>query len=109
VLIDGRRVAFDPAESTGGGQFVDLNMIPVAAIDRIEVLQDGASAIYGSDAVGGVINIILKKNYNGWEAGATTASRPTPATTRSARATSPAASRTTRPRSRSRVQLQPAQ
>jgi iron complex outermembrane recepter protein len=70
VLVDGRRVAFDPAESTGGNQFVDLNMIPVAAVDRIEVLQDGASAVYGSDAVGGVINIILKKNYNGWESGA---------------------------------------
>jgi len=67
VLIDGRRVAFDPAESTGGSEFVDLNLIPVAAVERFEVLQDGASAIYGSDAVGGVINIILKKNYNGWE------------------------------------------
>lgn len=69
VLIDGRRVVSDPAESTGGSQFVDLNMIPVAAIERIEVLQDGASAIYGSDAVGGVINVILKKNFNGWEVG----------------------------------------
>jgi iron complex outermembrane receptor protein len=70
VLINGRRVANNPVESTGGNQFVDLNAIPPAAIERIEVLQDGASAIYGSDAVGGVINIILKKEYNGWEAGA---------------------------------------
>jgi iron complex outermembrane receptor protein len=70
VLVDGRRVANDPAEATGGTQFVDLNMIPPAAIERIEVLEDGASAIYGSDAIGGVINIILKKNYNGWESGA---------------------------------------
>jgi iron complex outermembrane receptor protein len=70
VLLNGRRIANDPAESTGGSQFVDLNIIPVAAIERIEVLQDGASAIYGSDAVGGVINIILKTNYNGWETGA---------------------------------------
>ena len=70
VLIDGRRVANDPAESQGGYEFVDLNMIPPAAIDHIEVLEDGASAIYGSDAVGGVINIILKKDYNGWEVGA---------------------------------------
>src|ERR1039458_9137149 len=62
VLVDGRRVANDPAESTGGFQFVDLNVISPAAIDHIEVLQDGASAIYGSDAIGGVINIILKKN-----------------------------------------------
>ena len=69
VLIDGRRVANDPASSQGGYEFVDLNMIPPAAIDRIEVLEDGASAIYGSDAVGGVINIILKKDYNGWEVG----------------------------------------
>jgi iron complex outermembrane receptor protein len=67
VLIDGRRVATDPAESTGGFQFVDFNMIPTAAIERVEVLQDGASAIYGSDAIGGVINVIMKKNYNGWE------------------------------------------
>ena len=70
VLIDGRRVANSPVEGTGGSQFVDLNLIPPAAIERIEVLEDGASAIYGSDAVGGVINIILKKNYNGWETGA---------------------------------------
>jgi iron complex outermembrane receptor protein len=70
VLINGRRVATDPAESTGGFQFVDLNVIPLAAVERFEVLQDGASAIYGSDAIGGVINIILKSNYNGWETGA---------------------------------------
>ena len=69
VLINGRRVAFSPAESTGGYQFVDLNLIPVASIQQVEVLSDGASAIYGSDAVGGVINIILKKDYNGWEVG----------------------------------------
>jgi len=69
VLINGRRVANDPAESAGGFQFVDMNMIPPAAVDRIEVLENGASAIYGSDAIGGVINIILKNNYNGWEAG----------------------------------------
>ena len=70
VLIDGRRLAFDPAEAQGGNEFVDLNMIPVAAIDRIELLSDGASALYGSDALGGVINIILKTNYKGWEVGA---------------------------------------
>ena len=69
ILLDGRRVADDPAQATGGSQFVDLNMIPLAAVDRFEILQDGASAIYGSDAIGGVINIILKKDYNGWEAG----------------------------------------
>ena len=67
VLIDGRRMAYDPADGGGGLEFVDLNMIPVAAIERVELLTDGASAIYGGDAVGGVVNIILKKDFNGWE------------------------------------------
>jgi iron complex outermembrane receptor protein len=65
VLIDGRRV------SAGGtltdSVSVDVNHIPVAAIERIEVLKDGASAIYGSDAIGGVINFILRKDYKGGE------------------------------------------
>lgn len=69
VLIDGRRMAYAPVSATGGFQFVDVNMIPVAAIDRIEILADGASAIYGSDAVAGVVNIILKSDYEGFEAG----------------------------------------
>src|SRR3970282_1251143 len=47
---------------------VDLNVIPVALIERIEVLKDGASAIYGADAVAGVVNIITKKNFDGAEA-----------------------------------------
>src|SRR6266571_5598436 len=63
VLIDGKRV------SAGGNltdsTSVDVNHIPVAAIERIEVLKDGASAIYGSDAIGGVINFILRKDYQG--------------------------------------------
>lgn len=58
VLINGRRYANG-----------DLNMLPVAAIERIEVLKDGASAIYGADAVGGVVNVILRKDYNGVEVG----------------------------------------
>src|SRR5258706_575775 len=65
VLIDGKRV------SAGGtltdSTTVDVNHIPVAAIERIEVLKDGASAIYGSDAIGGVINFILRKDYKGGE------------------------------------------
>src|SRR5258708_8787948 len=66
VLIDGKRVA-------AGGTLtdsvtVDINHIPVAAIERVEVLKDGASAIYGSDAIGGVINFILRKDYKGGEA-----------------------------------------
>ncbi|OEZ98162.1 TonB-dependent siderophore receptor [Duganella sp. HH101] len=62
TLINGRRVA---PFGFGSASFVDTNAIPVDAIDRIEVLLDGASAIYGADAIGGVINIILRKNYEG--------------------------------------------
>ena len=64
VMINGRRVTGSP--SLGGGGSVNLNMIPFSAVDRIEVIADGASAVYGSDAVAGVINIILKKNYDGF-------------------------------------------
>jgi iron complex outermembrane receptor protein len=64
ILIDGQRVV---NSALSGAQAVDLNSIPLAMIERIEVLKDGASAIYGSDAIGGVINIITKKNYNGFE------------------------------------------
>ncbi|MGG6462452.1 TonB-dependent receptor [Solilutibacter silvestris] len=61
VLLNGRRVA------THGlaGQVVDLNSIPFAAIDRVEVLRDGASAVYGTDAIGGVINFITRTDYQG--------------------------------------------
>jgi iron complex outermembrane receptor protein len=69
VLINGRRVANDPAEAALGVEFVDLNMIPPSAVDHIEIVPDGMSALYGSDAVGGVINVILKSDYNGWESG----------------------------------------
>jgi len=69
VLINGRRSAYSPASATGGFNFVDVNMIPVSAIERIEVLADGASAIYGTDAVAGVVNIILKTNFEGFEMG----------------------------------------
>ncbi len=61
VLLNGRRVA---AHGLSGGA-VDVNQIPFAAIDRVEVLKDGASAIYGTDAIGGVINYITKKNFRG--------------------------------------------
>jgi len=70
VLINGRRAAVSPVTASGGYEFVDVNMIPLAAIDRVEVLPDGASAIYGSEAVAGVVNIILKSNYQGFEVGA---------------------------------------
>jgi iron complex outermembrane receptor protein len=63
VLINGHRVA--PGNSNGS--FVDVSMIPLTAIERIEIVTDGASAIYGSDAVGGVVNIIMRKHYDGAE------------------------------------------
>ncbi|MDZ4811212.1 MAG: TonB-dependent receptor [Pseudomonadota bacterium] len=63
ILIDGRRAPVSP--TTGQGQ--DLNSIPLAAVERIEILSDGASAIYGSDAIGGVINIITRKDFEGVE------------------------------------------
>jgi iron complex outermembrane recepter protein len=62
VLVNGRRWV-----SQGGG-VVDLNTIPIAVVERIEVLKDGASAIYGSDAIAGVINIITRTNFDGAEA-----------------------------------------
>jgi iron complex outermembrane recepter protein len=61
ILLNGRRVA---AHGLNGGT-VDLNLIPFAAIERIEILKDGASAIYGTDAIGGVINFILRTNVTG--------------------------------------------
>ncbi|KQW51340.1 MULTISPECIES: TonB-dependent siderophore receptor [unclassified Roseateles] len=63
VLLNGRRLANFAFGSIGGNSSVDLNSIPFAAIDRIEVLRDGASAVYGTDAVGGVINFITRKDY----------------------------------------------
>lgn len=63
VLIDGRRAPYAP--STGAS--ADLNTIPLAAVERIEILSDGASALYGSDAIGGVVNIVLRKDYEGAE------------------------------------------
>ena len=68
VLLNGRRIATHGMK----GSAVDLNSIPFAAVERVEVLKDGASAIYGTDAIGGVINFILKKNYKGLEAQAFT-------------------------------------
>lgn len=69
VLINGRRAAFSPVSAEGGFTFVDVNTIPVHAVKRIEVLSDGASALYGSDAVAGVVNIILKDDFDGFEVG----------------------------------------
>ena len=64
VLLNGRRIATYGAS----GKSVDLNAIPLGAIARVEILKDGASAIYGTDAIGGVINFILRTDYRGLEA-----------------------------------------
>jgi outer membrane receptor protein involved in Fe transport len=60
TLLDGRRMSYG-----GAVQMVDISAIPVEAVDRIEIVPDGASAIYGSDAVGGVANVILKRDFDG--------------------------------------------
>ena len=65
VLINGRRVAPYGTADDGQKVFTDLNIIPAEAVERIEILKDGASAIYGSDAIAGVVNIILRKSYVG--------------------------------------------
>jgi iron complex outermembrane receptor protein len=70
VLVNGRRVAVDAIAGVGGKIFVDVDQIPASAIERVEVLADGASAIYGSDAIGGVVNFILKQKFDGVEVGA---------------------------------------
>ena len=71
VLVNGRRMTTYGLADDGTRTFVDINSIPLEAVDRVEVLKDGASAIYGADAVGGVVNIILRKNYNGASIGGT--------------------------------------
>ena len=65
VLIDGRRVAPYPGSSPGGAAFFDLNTIPIAAVQSIEIQKDGASTTYGADAVAGVVNLKLYKDYRG--------------------------------------------
>lgn len=67
VLIDGHRMAPYPLADDGQRSFVDLSTIPLSIVERIEVLKDGASAVYGSDAIAGVVNIILRKQFQGTE------------------------------------------
>lgn len=67
VLLNGRRLASYGFAQNITDQFVDLNSIPLAAVERIEILKDGASALYGSDAIAGVVNIVLKKEFTGTE------------------------------------------
>lgn len=64
LLVDGRRV---PASPAFAGAAANLNIVPLALVERVEILREGASAIYGSDAIGGVINIITRKNYEGMQ------------------------------------------
>ncbi|HEY0065540.1 MAG TPA: TonB-dependent receptor [Telluria sp.] len=72
ILLNGRRMTpsayADP--NTGNSTLYDLNAIPLSALDRVEILKDGASAVYGSDAIGGVINFITRSNYKGLEVAA---------------------------------------
>ena len=65
TVIDGLRTANYPLSDDGQRSFVDLNTIPDAIVDRVEVLKDGASSSYGADAIGGVVNIIMKKEITG--------------------------------------------
>ncbi|QBE67148.1 TonB-dependent receptor [Pseudoduganella lutea] len=65
VLLNGRRIAPYGLADDGQKVFADLNIIPAEAVERVEILKDGASAIYGSDAIAGVVNVILRKDYVG--------------------------------------------
>jgi iron complex outermembrane receptor protein len=65
VLVDGRRTPLFPFGQDGSSSFVDLNLIPLGSVERVEILKEGASAIYGSDAIAGVVNIITRKEYEG--------------------------------------------
>ena len=70
VLLNGRRTTGYGFAQNLQDTFVDLNSIPSSAVERIEILKDGASAIYGSDAIAGVVNVILRRDYRGIEAAA---------------------------------------
>ena len=67
ILVNGRRVSVSPFANNIDTAFVDINNIPLAAIKRVDILKDGASATYGSDAVAGVINIVLRDDIEGAE------------------------------------------
>lgn len=67
VLVNGRRVTATATSNDQGDTFVDINQFPLMMIDRVEVLKDGAAAIYGSDAVAGVFNMITRSNWEGFE------------------------------------------
>ena len=67
VLINGKRQTIAATRANDGSVFVDTSTIPVAALERIEILKEGAASAYGSDAVAGVVNFILRKDFDGFE------------------------------------------
>src|SRR6266496_4252394 len=71
VLIDGKRVAFGSLGGAGFSGGVDINLIPFSMIDHLDILKDGASAVYGSDAISGVVNFFLIHKFRGLEIGGT--------------------------------------
>ena len=66
-MIDGKRQTLAGATANDGSVFVDTSAIPVIALERVEVLKEGAASIYGSDAVAGVVNYILRRDFSGFE------------------------------------------
>ena len=68
TLVDGHRITNYPLSDDGQRSFVDLNTMPRVSIERVEVLKDGASSTYGADAIGGVVNVIQRKTFNGLDA-----------------------------------------
>jgi outer membrane receptor protein involved in Fe transport len=71
VLIDGKRVAYGSLGVAGGSAGVDINLIPFSMVDHVDILKDGASAVYGSDAISGVVNFFLVHKFRGLEIGGT--------------------------------------
>jgi iron complex outermembrane receptor protein len=71
VLIDGKRVAYGSLGTAGGSAGPDINLIPFSMVDHVDILKDGASAVYGSDAIAGVVNFFLIHKFRGLEVGAT--------------------------------------
>ena len=69
MLVDGKRVAFGSLNAVGFSGGVDINLIPFPMIDHIDILKDGASAVYGSDAITGVVNFFLVHKFRGLEIG----------------------------------------
>ncbi|MEJ1964482.1 MAG: TonB-dependent receptor [Gammaproteobacteria bacterium] len=67
ILINGRRVNVSGSTQAFGAEFFDLNNVPLSAVERVEVISEGSSAVYGSDAIAGVVNIVLKKGFDGVE------------------------------------------